>query len=68
MVIVGLPALIIKWGKPDVSRGTGAANVQELFERDPHGQEVNAALNNLKARTEAEIVIINREERVVRAF
>lgn len=68
VVIVGLPALIIKWGKPDVLRGTGAANVQELFDRDPHGQEVNAALNNLKARTEAQIVIINREERVVRAF
>jgi len=66
LIIVGLPALILKWGKPDILKETGAATVQQLFDRDPHGQEVNAALTDLKQRTKAKIVIIDREERVVR--
>jgi cobalt-precorrin-5B (C1)-methyltransferase len=67
-IIVGLPALILKWGKPDILKETGAATVQQLFDRDPHGPEVNAALTDLKERTKAKIIIIDRQERVVRAL
>jgi cobalt-precorrin-5B (C1)-methyltransferase len=67
-IIVGLPALILKWSNPDILKGTGAATVQQLFDRDPYGQEASAALNDLKTRTKAKIVIINREGRAVRAL
>jgi cobalt-precorrin-5B (C1)-methyltransferase len=67
-IIVGLPALILKWGNPGILKGTDAATVGQLFDRDPYGQEATAALNDLKARTKAKIVIINREGRAVRAL
>ena len=67
-IIVGLPALILKWGNPDVLKGTDAATVRQLFDRDPYGKEANAALNDLKARTKAKIVVINREGRAIRAL
>lgn len=66
-IIVGLPALILKWGNPDILKGTDAATVGQLFDRSPYGKETNAALNDLKTRTKAKIVIINREGRAVRA-
>jgi cobalt-precorrin-5B (C1)-methyltransferase len=67
-IIVGLPALILKWSNPDILKGTDAATVGQLFDRDPRGKEANAALNDLKARTNAKIVIINREGRAVRTL
>jgi cobalt-precorrin-5B (C1)-methyltransferase len=67
-IIVGLPALILKWGNPDILKGTDATTVGQLFDRDPQGKEATAALNDLKARTKAKIVIINREGRAVRTL
>jgi len=67
-IIVGLPAIILKWGNPDILKGTDAATVGQLFDRDPRGKEANRALNDLKARTNAKIVIINREGRAVRTL
>ena len=66
MIIIGLPALILKWAKPDMLSEMKADTVQELFDRDPYAEEITAALTALKTRTQARIVIINRAGKIIR--
>ncbi len=66
VIIFGLPALILKWGCPDILHKTTANTVQQLFDKDPYGNIINATLALLKRRTRARIVIINRNGRIVR--
>ncbi len=66
VIIFGLPALILKWGCPDILRKTAASTVQQLFDRDPYGKEISATLALLKQRTNARIVIIDRNGKIVR--
>jgi len=65
-VVVGLPALILKWAKPDILNGANAGTVQELFDRDPYAEQITAALTALRTRTAATIVIINRAGTIIR--
>ena len=66
MIIIGLPALILKWAKPDILSEMKANTVQELFDRDPYAEGITAALTALKTRTQARIVIINRAGKIIR--
>jgi len=66
MIIIGLPALILKWAKPDILSGFKANTVQELFEGDPYAEEITEALTDLRTRTKARIVIINRAGKIIR--
>ncbi len=66
VTIFGLPALILKWGCPDILQKTSASTVQQLFDRDPYGKEIDATLALLKQRTNARIIIINRNGKIVR--
>ncbi len=66
VIIFGLPALILKWGCPDILQNTTASTVQELFDKDPYGKRINKTLAVLKDRTNARIVIINRNGKIIR--
>lgn len=66
VIIFGLPALILKWGCPDILRRAAASTVQQLFDKDPYGKEISATLALLKQRTNARIIIINRNGKIVR--
>lgn len=65
-IIIGLPALILKWAKPDILSETKADTVQELFDRNPYAEEITAALTALKTRTKARIVVIDRAGKIIR--
>ncbi len=66
VIVFGLPALILKWGDPDILRKTTASTVQQLFDKNPYGKEINTALARLKQRTSARIILINRNGKIVR--
>ena len=65
-IVIGLPALILKWANPDILSEMKADTVQELFDRDPYAKEITAALTALKTRTKARIVIISRAGKIMR--
>jgi len=67
IIIMGLPALILKWGNPTILSGTSANTVKELFDNNPFRKEVNESLVAIKSRTGAKIVLINGEGEIVRA-
>jgi len=67
IIIMGLPALILKWGNPTILNGTSANTIKELFDTNPFRKEVNESLAAIKSRTGAKIVLINREGEIVRA-
>ena len=66
IIIMGLPALILKWGNPTILNGTTANTIKELFDTNPFSKEVNETLATIKSRTGAKIVLINREGEIVR--
>ena len=68
MVLLGLPALILKWGNPTILNGTSANTVAELFDTNPFRKEINESLAEIKLRTGAKIVLINREGEIVRSI
>ena len=65
-IIIGLPALILKWAKPDILNEMKADTVQELFDRDPYAEGITVALTALKTRTKARIIIIDRAGKIIR--
>ena len=68
VVIMGLPALILKWGNPTILKGSSANTIKELFDSNPFRKEVNESLAAIKSRTGAKIVLINSEGEIVRAI
>jgi len=68
IIIMGLPALILKWGNPTILNGTSANTIKELFDTNPFREEVNESLAAIKTRTVAKIVLINREGEIVRVI
>jgi cobalt-precorrin-5B (C1)-methyltransferase len=66
IIVIGLPALILKWANPDILSETKAETFQELFDKDPCATEITAALMALHTRTKARIVIINRAGKIIR--
>ena len=61
IVVFGLPGLILKWGDPDVAKGTKYATVAEMFEQDDWPAMQQAFLTAVKKGRGARIVIVDRE-------
>ncbi len=68
IVIMGLPALILKWGNPTILHGSSANTIKELFDINPFGKEINESLAAIKSRTGAKIVLINSDGEIMRAI
>jgi cobalt-precorrin-5B (C1)-methyltransferase len=68
IVILGLPALILKWGNSTILQGSSANTIKELFDANPFGKEVNESLAAIKSRTGAKIVLINSKGEIVRSI
>jgi cobalt-precorrin-5B (C1)-methyltransferase len=66
-VLCGLPALILKWGMPDILEGTGYRTVAEMVERKPDHPRIEEAIREVRARLpETRIVLLRREGSILR--
>ena len=66
-VLCGLPALILKWGMPDILEGTGYGTVAEMVERKPDHPRIGEAIREVRARLpETRIVLLRRDGSILR--
>lgn len=66
-VLCGLPALILKWGMPDILEGTGYGTVAEMVEEEPDHPRIDEALRMVGERLNGtRIVLINRDGSILR--
>ncbi len=66
-VICGLPALILKWGMPDILEGTAYKTVAEMIEDAPDNPRINEALAKVKVRLPlTRIVLLRRDGSILR--
>ncbi|MDI9398011.1 MAG: cobalt-precorrin-5B (C(1))-methyltransferase [Euryarchaeota archaeon] len=66
-VLCGLPALILKWGMPDILEGTGYGTVAEMVEKEPHHPRIGEAICEVRARLPiTRIVLLRRDGSVLR--
>jgi len=66
-VLCGLPALILKWGMPDLLEGTEYRTVAEMVEMEPDHPRIDGALRMVGKRLPGtRIVLINRDGSILR--
>jgi cobalt-precorrin-5B (C1)-methyltransferase len=66
-VLCGLPALILKWGMPELLEGTGYRTVAEMVEEEPGHPRIDEALQMVGERLPGtRIVLINRDGSILR--
>jgi cobalt-precorrin-5B (C1)-methyltransferase len=66
-VLCGLPALILKWGMPEVLEGTGYGTVAEMVEKEPHHPRIEEAIREVRARLPGtRIVLLNRDGTILK--
>ncbi len=66
-VLCGLPALILKWGMPEVLEGTGYGTVAEMVEKEPHHPRIEEAIRKVRARLPGtRIVLLNRDGSILK--
>jgi len=66
-VLCGLPALILKWGMPELLEGTGYRTVAEMAEEEPGHPRIDEALQMVGERLPGtRIVLINRDGSILR--
>jgi cobalt-precorrin-5B (C1)-methyltransferase len=66
-VLCGLPALILKWGMPDILEGTGYGTVAEMVEEDPDHPRIEEAIRKVRRRLpETRIVLLNRDGSILK--
>lgn len=64
--ICGLPGLILKWGDPDILKGTGFATVSEMVECDPGGRHLKEAFRKTVEKAGGvRVVIVDRDGTVL---
>ncbi len=61
-VLCGLPALILKWGMPDILEGTGYGTVAEMVERKPDHPRIGEAIRAVRARLPGTRVVLIRRD------
>ena len=62
IVICGLPGLVLKWGNPDMLKGSEFATVVEMIEKDSKNDRLKQAFDMcIKKGKGARIVVIDRE-------
>ena len=66
-VLCGLPALILKWGMPDILAGTGYGTVAEMVDKEPGHPRIDEGLRKVKERLpRTRIVLLNRDGSILR--
>lgn len=61
-ILCGLPALILKWGMPDILEGTVYGTVAEMVEKDPDHPRIEEAARKVRERLpKTKIVLLNRD-------
>lgn len=66
-VICGLPALILKWGMPNILEGTAYKTVAGMIEDAPDNPRINEALAKVKERLPlTRIVLLRRDGSILR--
>ena len=66
-ILCGLPALILKWGMPEILEGTGYGTVAEMVEREPDHPRIDEAIRILKEKLPGtRIVLLNRDGSILR--
>jgi cobalt-precorrin-5B (C1)-methyltransferase len=66
-VLCGLPALILKWGMPDILEGTGYGTVAEMVEKEPDQPRIGEAIHEVRARLpDTRIVLLRRDGSILR--
>jgi len=62
IVVCGLPGLVLKWGNPDMLKGSEFATVVEMLEKSPKHDRLQQAFEMcIKKGKGARIVVIDRE-------
>ncbi|HII07346.1 MAG TPA: cobalt-precorrin-5B (C(1))-methyltransferase [Methanotrichaceae archaeon] len=66
-VLCGLPALILKWGMPEVLEGTGYGTVAEMVEKEPDHSRIKEAIRKVGERLpQTRIVLLNRDGSILK--
>jgi cobalt-precorrin-5B (C1)-methyltransferase len=66
-VLCGLPALILKWGMPEVLEGTGYGTVAEMVEKQPDHPRIEEAVRKVRERLpKTRIVLLNRDGSILK--
>lgn len=66
-VLCGLPALILKWGMPEVLEGTGYGTVAEMVEKEPDHPRIEEAIRKVGERLpQTRIVLLNRDGSILK--
>lgn len=66
VIICGLPGLVLKWGNPDMLKGSGYATVVEMLEKAPEHVRLKEAFEMaIKKGKGARIVVIDRDGSVL---
>ncbi len=66
VVICGLPGLVLKWGNPDILKGSGFATVSDMMINDPGNERLlNAFEQTIEKSNGARIVVIDRSGTVL---
>ena len=66
VVICGLPGLILKWGNPDILKGSGFATVSDMMINDPENERLLSAFEQTIDKSNgARIVVIDRSGTVL---
>ncbi|MGB3944060.1 MAG: cobalt-precorrin-5B (C(1))-methyltransferase [Methanothrix sp.] len=66
-VLCGLPALVLKWGMPDILAGTGYGTVAEMVDKEPEHPRIDEGLRKVKERLpKTRIVLLNRDGSILR--
>jgi cobalt-precorrin-5B (C1)-methyltransferase len=66
-VLCGLPALILKWGMPDILEGTGYGTVAEMVDKEPDHPRIEEAVRKVRERLpKTRIVLLNRDGSILK--
>ena len=66
-VLCGLPALILKWGMPEILEGTGYGTVAEMVDKEPDHPRIEEAIRKVRGRLAGtRIVLLNRDGSILR--
>ncbi|MFP4654754.1 MAG: cobalt-precorrin-5B (C(1))-methyltransferase [Methanohalobium sp.] len=67
VIICGLPGLILKWGYPDILKGSEYLTVSELVKKEPDGKRLQEAFEKTVEKAGGtRVVIVNREGEIIK--
>jgi len=67
LILCGLPALILKWGNPDILKSTGFKTVREMVMNEPAHEAINQSIEAIKKRyPHLQILLFNFDGNILR--